>query len=87
MPAHNDRAVTTPFLFQWIEADLALLETFHAGTAINAADRDFFEKEVPLALENAKACLSELKSRMDSADLTAEVHPAGAPAQPLQTQR
>ncbi len=85
MSAQDDRAVTTPFLLEWIEAELAVLEAFHAAKPTSADEREYFEKEAPLALENAKACLSELKSRIGRRSLTDQAHPADTQAQPLQT--
>lgn len=80
MSGQDDQAVTTPILFKWIAADLAVLETFLSGDTLSAGDHDFYTKEAPLALENAKACLSELKTRLPDTPLKGDGHPADAPA-------
>lgn len=80
MSSEDNQAVTSPILFEWIAADLAVLEAFLSGDELSADDHDFYTKEAPLALENARACLSELKTRWPGTHFKSDGHPADARA-------
>ena len=63
MLAQNKKTLAASSLVQWIEADLALLEAYLNGETASPEEQDYLRQEAPLALENAKACVAELKKR------------------------
>lgn len=82
MPAQDKLKISTLCLLEWIETDLILIESLITGqTNDQSTDNfEFLREEAPLALENIRACLQDLKNRISMSPTPAQTHQADARA-------